>query len=112
MSPSCRFTKPQKRSTFSFADIDFFSTDDQAPECRIWVWGWGREGRECRLAVVACGLAASDMNGRLSTGRLGPAVTFTKGLKSQGFSLAADGRRIDMGNKGSLSQSCLGKLVN
>ena len=28
MSPGCRFTKPQKRSAFSFADIDFFSRDD------------------------------------------------------------------------------------
>src|SRR5436305_14609971 len=45
MSPSCRFTKPQKRSAFSFADIDFFSTDDQAPECRIWVSGMGARGK-------------------------------------------------------------------
>jgi len=45
MSPSCRFTKPQKRSAFSFADIDLFSTDDQAPECRIWVSGMGARGK-------------------------------------------------------------------
>ena len=45
MSPSFRFTKPQKRSAFSFADIDFFSTDDQVPECRIWVSGMGARGK-------------------------------------------------------------------